>query len=137
MFVTRFATNEPAKDAQVVLLLTGATGLEINAITTETPGVYEAKLPPLPAGDITLSAKISVAGATATAAFGRVTVSPSAIAMPENATLWARTALLALGALAVLGILSAALFLGRRVYQRQQFTADEEVAVSADVTISA
>lgn len=131
VFVTRFATNEPAKDAQVVLLLTGATALESTATATETPGAYEAKLPPWPAGDITVRAKISVAGATATATFGRVTVAPSAIATPENATLWARTALLALGALAVLGISGAALFLGRRAYyRRRQFTEDEEVATA-------
>jgi hypothetical protein len=128
VFVTRFASNEPGTDAQVILLITGATPLEVTASATETPGVYEAKLPPLPAGDVTLSVKISVGGTPSTASFGRVTVAPPAVAMPENATLWARTVLLASGVLAVLGILSAALFLGRRLYYRRQFTKDEEVA---------
>jgi hypothetical protein len=84
VFVTRFATNEPAQDAQVVLLLAGANALESNATATETPGIYEAKLPPLPAGDITVRVRISVAGATATAAFGRVTVAPSFIFHPSS-----------------------------------------------------
>ena len=125
VFVTRFATNEPGTEAQVVLLISGANSLEIKATATVTPGAFEAKLPPLPAGEITLSAKISVAGTSSTASFGRVTVAPPAAVPPENATLWARTALLAAGALAVLGMLGAALFLSRRVYYRRQFMTDE------------
>ena len=125
VFVTRYATNEPITDAQVTLLLNGATTMEVKFASGDTPGVYVAQLPPVPAGEITLDAKISMAGATATAAFGHVMVAPPALAAPENKTLWARTALLAAGALVVLGILGAALFRGRRAYQRRRFMRDK------------
>ncbi|MBA3438646.1 MAG: hypothetical protein H0T92_02090 [Pyrinomonadaceae bacterium] len=106
LFVTRFATNEPIGNAQVVITLIGEEGapVEAAAYAGSTPGIYEVKLPPLPGGKYKLAARVRIGGETETAQYGAVEVAASPPAAVDSESGWARTALIVLGSLAGLGL---------------------------------
>lgn len=107
VFITHFATNEPVSGAKVVVVLQGSTPIEVSAVPSTTPGMYEVKLPALPQGQYKLLARIEHDGENKTAEYGSLAVAPLPVASSNALATWARTALLVLGGLTVLGILGA------------------------------
>lgn len=131
LFITRYDTNEPLKDAKVVLLATNSNGMpvEVSASATDTPGLYEIKLPPLPQGDYKLSARVDVSGSSMTANFGDVQVRMPEVETPAADASWARTALIALGVISMLALLGAVVvFIALKQSRRNTI---EEEAVTA------
>ncbi len=104
VFVTRFETNEPVSKAQVFLAFGDGGGApEVAASASSTPGIYEVKLPPLSKGQYKLIARLDVNGTSGTAQYGAIEVTLDPPAAVENASAWARTALIALALLLGLG----------------------------------
>lgn len=112
LFVTRFATNEPIGNAQVVITLAGEVGTPVEATASAglTPGIYEVKLPPLPKGDYKLAARVRIGSETETVQYGAVEVAAPPPAAVESESGWARTALIVLGSLAGLGLAGAGVY---------------------------
>lgn len=106
LFVTRYETNEPVAKANVALLIQAEGAPSAAATESATTGLYELMLPPLRAGTVTLSARLTVNGTTQTAVFGPVTVAAPPATAPPDATSWARTALLVLVVLVGSGLLA-------------------------------
>lgn len=111
VFITHFATNEPVSGAKIVVVLQGIVPIEVNALPSTTPGMYEVKLPPLPQGQYKLLARIEHDGENKTAEYGSVAVAPLPVSPSGALAIWARTALLVLGALTVLGVLGAFIYM--------------------------
>lgn len=123
VLVTRFETNEPVGDAKVTLALAveGSAPVEVTAApSAATPGMYEAKLPPLPKGKYTLTASLDAAGKAETVAYGAILVAPLPVASAGAAASWARTALIGLGLLAVFGLGGVVVFRAVQMAQRDR-----------------
>lgn len=90
IFVTKFETNEPVKDAKVLIEIIGENGklAEVAAEITETAGVYAIKLPPIPSGTIDLKTRLDVSGTSQTATFAEVPVQNAPAAPESNANSW-------------------------------------------------
>lgn len=124
IFVTRYATNEPVKDAVVglVIAIKGKEPVKVAAKASAVPGEYEANLPSLDAGTYNLSAVIAAGGTNETANYGAVAVeTPKS---PAESSDWAEAKnawLLAL-TLGLLALLSATGFVAwrRRVVLQPQ-----------------
>lgn len=129
LFVTRYATNEPSGDAKPAIEITASDGktYEASEVSSDAPGSYAFKLPPLPAGNYTVLARLTFKGETDTATFSNVAVEPAA-APPAAAAGWARTALLVLAGIAVLGLLAGLGYFAVRFAKRERIN---EEAVSA------
>jgi hypothetical protein len=110
VFITHFATNEPVSGAKVVVVLQGSKPIEAGAVPSTTPGMYEVKLPPLPQGQYKLVARIEHNGENEMAEYGSLAVTPLPVSSSSALATWARTALLVLGGLTVLGILGAFIY---------------------------
>lgn len=110
VFITRFATNEPVSGAKVVVVLQGTTPIEVGAVPSTTPGMYEVKLPPLPQGQYKLLARIEHDDKNETAEYGSLAVAPLPVSSSSALATWARTALLILGGLTVAGVLGAFIY---------------------------
>lgn len=110
VFVTHFATNEPVVGAKIVVVFQGITVAEVGAVPSTTPGMYDVKLPPLPQGQYKLVARVEHDGENKTTEFGSVGVVPLPVASNGIVAWWARTALLVIGGLTVLGVLGAFIY---------------------------
>lgn len=104
VFITHFATNEPVLGAKVVVILQGDTPIEVAAVPSTTPGMYEVKLPPLPQGQYKLVARIAHDGENKMAEYGSLAVAPLPVSSSSALATWARTALLILGGLTIVGV---------------------------------
>lgn len=106
LFVTRYTTNEAVAQAAVRLTLRGADGkpTEITPRAGIMPGAFTAKLPPLPAGAVQVTARLSGVDTDSTADFGSWPVAAPASVTPPDASVWARNLLIVLGLLAGLGL---------------------------------
>jgi hypothetical protein len=127
VFVTRYETNEAAANAAVTLTLRGADGksVEVTAQAGAMPGAFTAKLPPLPAGAVQVTARLSGADAGSTADFGAWPVTAPPVEKPAEAAVWARNALIGLVLLTALGLLTLVL---RRVLRKPRRLVEEEAA---------
>lgn len=76
IFVTRYDTNEPVKDAAVKLGITSKEGapVNVNAKPSSRPGEFDIVLPPLDQGSYNLSVDVTGGGTNGTANYGAVTV---------------------------------------------------------------
>jgi len=83
IFITRYDTNEPVKDAAVKLGIASKEGapVYVNAKPSPRPGEFEIVLPPLDLGSYKLSVDATAGGANGTAELGAVAVE-EAKAMP-------------------------------------------------------
>ncbi len=121
VFVTRFETNEPVGQAQVFLAFgDGGSTPEVAATATSTPGIYEVKLPPLPKGQYKLTARLDVNGTSGAAQYGAIEVAPAPPPAGESGSSWARTALIALGLLVVLGLAGKVVYLAVQSARRDR-----------------
>ncbi len=126
LFITRYDTNEPLKNAKVVLLITSSNGtpVEVATVAGDTPGLYEIKLPPLPQGDYMFSARVDISGSSLTADFGKAQVRMPDTETPAESSAWARNALITLGVILFLALLGVIVFIALRQNQRKRI--DEE-----------
>lgn len=116
LFLTHFATNEPVGNAKLVVILTGESGAPVEAIAAAgtTPGMYEAKLPPLPKGQYKLRARVEHNGETGTADYGVIKVAPPLVQPTGSVAAWARSALIILALLVGLGLAGAIIYRATR-----------------------
>ena len=130
IFVTRFATNEPFADAQPTAEITAKDGKSfvVSAVKVVAPGSYSLTLPPLPAGDYTVLVALNAAGKAATATFSSVSVEPSEAASATVSGSWARTALMVLTAIIVLGSFGGLIIYAFRFARREPV--NEETAAA-------
>lgn len=129
-FVTRFGTNEPFAEAKPAIEITGKNGktFEASEVKSDAPGSYSFKMPPLPEGTYTVLAKLNLGGKSDTATFSSVSVEHRAAESAAGASSWARTALMVLAGLAVLGLLGGLMFFAVRFAKTDRIN---EEAVSA------
>ncbi len=123
VFVTRFATNEPIGDAKInVVVDDAATGgpVEVAAVPTTTPGIYEAKLPPMAQGECNISARVIIGGESMVADYGAMQVMIAPAEASAGIALWARTALIFLAILIALGVIGVTGFFGFRHFRRNR-----------------
>jgi len=128
IFVTRFETNEPIAGARVFVLFGNGTTQEVAATAGATAGVYEVKLPPVPKGQHTLTARVGAGNASETVQFGQVDVTTPPPAEVESSNSWARTGLIVLAALAALMAVGV---VGYRLSQGNRRGRIKEEAVTA------
>lgn len=86
IFITRYETNEPVKDATVKLVIAGkgAAPINVTAKQSSRPGEFEVTLPPLDHGSYNLSVEVGVGGTSGTAGYGAVAVEEAKAAAVEN-----------------------------------------------------
>ena len=124
IFVTRYATNEPVKDAVVslVIAIKGKEPVKVAAKASSRPGEYEANLPPLDAGTYNLSAVVAAGGANGTASYGAVAVETPQPAAESDGWTEAKNAWLLAMVLGLLALISATGFLAwhRRIVLQPQ-----------------
>lgn len=130
VFLTRFATNEPVADAKIVLLMQGVDGVpaEVSTTPSATPGLYEVKLPPMPQGDCKLTARVDINGSAMTADFGTMQIKMPEAAALTGGALWARTVLIVLAGLLLLGLLAAAVYFTLPQVRRNRFKGETATA---------
>ena len=94
LFITKFETNEPFKNAVASVEIESANGnvslTDVEAV--EQPGIYNVKIPALPEGTYTMRTKLSYDGETDTATFSGIEVKPAVAAAAE--TSWLTNALI-------------------------------------------
>ena len=95
LFITKYATNEPADKVTAAVEIEGSNGTLTEAVVekADAAGSYNVKIPALPEGSYTMRAKITYAGETDTVTFSGVKVEHPAA---ETATgmSWLRTILI-------------------------------------------
>lgn len=131
LFVTRHATNEPIGDAKPTVEITAPDGrtFEASEVKSDAAGSYSFKLRPLPEGSYTILARAKAAGKTDTATFSGVEVQHThADSAEEGIASWARTVLMILAALVVLGLFGGLIRFALRV-ARNEPVRDEAVSV--------
>ena len=130
LFITRFGTNEAFGEAKPAIEITAKDGktFEVSEVKSDAPGSYSFKLPPLSEGAYTVLAKLNLGGKSDTATFSSVSVEHPAAESAAGAGSWARTALMALAALVVLGLLGGLMFFAVRFAKTDRIN---EEAVSA------
>ena len=122
LFITRFATNEPLTGAKPTVEITAQDGKTFEApeVKADAPGSYSFKLPPLPEGTYTVSAKLNTAGKTDAATFSDVSVEHSEAAASNNSGSLLRSALMILTAALVLGLFGGLMFYIFRFARNEQ-----------------
>lgn len=131
IFITRFDTNEPIGNAKVVIVVDDAASgspVEVAANPTSTPGLYEAKLPPMMQGECKLSARIDVGGQSLTANYGAMHVVAPQPAALAGISLWARTVLIGLGILVGLSLVAAVIMIGIPYFRRVRIKGETATA---------
>lgn len=111
LFITRYATNEPIKEATANLIIAakGKEPIKVAAKPSTRAGEYELTLPPLDSGNYNFSVVVKIGGVEQTASYGAVAIEaskPAAVASnladTGNALLWSLGVLL----LTVVGVTS-------------------------------
>lgn len=95
VFITRFDTNEPFKDAEVIVEIESANGAVFTATVEagEQPGMYNSRFPALPEGVYAMRAKVTHDRETDTATFSGIDVKPPA-SPADGGTSWLITGLI-------------------------------------------
>jgi hypothetical protein len=121
LFITKFATNEPAGNANPAIEIESANGSvsQIPVEKTETGGSYAVKIPALPEGAYTVRIKTTVGDKTDTATFPGVEVAHQEAAAESGGGSWLQTALTALLFLVALAIFGALVYLAVRVIKNK------------------
>ena len=106
LFITRYASNEPIKEATANLIIAakGKEPIKVAAKPSARAGEYELTLPPLDSGNFSFSVIVKTGGVEQTADYGAVTVETlktaavaSNLADTGNALLWSLGVLLLTG----------------------------------------
>ncbi len=129
VFVTRFGTNDPVGNAKVIIALEGGgSPIEATVAPSNTPGLYEVKLPPLPKGQYELSARVEMAGVVQTAQYGALEVAPPPPGSVESGASWARTALIGLALLTGIGLIGVVLYRAMGLAHRNRIKGEAATA---------
>ena len=98
LFITKFATNEPADNASPALEIESVSGAvtQIAVEKSAAIGSYVARIPALSEGTYTIRTKLNYGGETDTATFSGVEIKHQETAAAETGSSWTRTALLVL-----------------------------------------
>jgi len=122
LFITKFATNEPADNASPAVEIEAASGAvtEIPVEKTEAVGSYVLKIPALPEGAYTIRAKATAGGKTNTATFSGVEIAhQEAAAVDAGSSSWRQTALMAILFLVALALFGGLAYFAVRVFKNK------------------
>lgn len=121
LFVTRFATNEPADNASPAIEIESASGAvtPITVEKAEAAGSYVARIPALTKGTYTVRTKLTHGGETDTATFSGVEIKHQEAATAETGSSWTQTALIVLLFLIALGLFGGLVFFAVRVFKNK------------------
>lgn len=119
LFITKFATNEGAGDANPALEIESATGsvTEIPVEKSAAAGSYVARIPALPEGAYTLRAKVTYGGETDTATFSGVEVAHAEPAAEATGSSWTETAIFSMMILFALGLFGGLAYFALRAFK--------------------
>ncbi len=135
LFITNFATNEPFGNAAPTVEIVASDGKTYQAETekSDQPGSFNVKLPPLPEGKYTISARVNEAAKSGTATFSNVNIAHAeeSASPGESVWAWAQNILLALGGILALGAIGVLGYFAFRFAQRQSAANTNNEAVSA------
>ncbi len=128
LFLTSHETNEPISNAKITLLVEGEDGkkTEIVVNSTDNPGVYRLTIPPITQSTVKLSVKINHSGKDESVSFGTAEIKSAPVESSAENTSWGRSALLGLGAIALLTLLGFAAFLLFRNFRQKAQTVEQE-----------
>lgn len=118
LFITRYATNEPVKEAtaNLVIAAKGKEPIKVAAKPSARAGEYELTLPPLDSGSFSFSVSVKTGGIEQKADYGAVTIeAPEPVAVGGNL---ADTKNMLLWLLSVL-LLTAVSLTGYRTWHRR------------------
>ncbi len=121
LFITKFATNEPADNASPAVEIESASGAvtEIPIEKTGAVGSYTVKIPALPEGAYTIRTKATVGGKTNTVTFPGVEIAHQEAAEALSNGSWSQTALMAMLFLVALGLFGGLAYFARRVFKNK------------------
>jgi len=130
LFVTSFATNEPASNLVPSIQIESAGGAitEVEVQKTDSNGSFAFNFPPLPEGTYTIRVIAAVSGKTETATFSGVDVAHRETAKTSASGSWISIALMGLSFLIGAGLLAGMVYLGLRAIRNRPL---HEEAVSA------
>lgn len=116
LFLTRYETNEPVENSQIVVTIekAGEKATEVKAVSSETAGSYTAKLPPLSQGEVEIGAHLDVAGKSEAVTFGSVKIAPQTVETAGENGSWTQGVFFLLGALGIFGLIGAIVWFGLR-----------------------
>jgi len=129
LFITKFATNEPADNASPAIEIESASG----AVTpttiekTEAAGSYVVRIPALSEGIYTVRTKLTHGGETDTATFSGVEIKHQESAADASVSSWTQTALLVTIFLIALGLFGGLVFFALRVFKDKPLGGEESV----------
>lgn len=88
LFTTRYASNEPIKEATANLIIAakGKEPIKVAAKPSARAGEYELTLPPLDSGNYSFSVVVKIGGVEQTASYGAVAIETSKPAAAGNLT---------------------------------------------------
>lgn len=132
LFVTHFATNEPAQNVNIILTIEreGDKTTDIVAIATGTPGIFSVILTPIPEGSANLRVSLEFAGNVDNADLGEVIIA-SRVETSAAVTSWAQTAIYGLSALLTMALIAVIGWFVVRRWQLAQNDRDIEMQQKA------
>ena len=130
LFITKFATNEPADNASPTIEIESASGAvtQIPVEKTEAAGSYVARIPALTEGTYTIRTKLTYSGETDTTAFSGVEIAHREAAADAGGSSWTQTALMAMLFLIALVLFGGLSYFALLVFKNKPL---EEETVSA------
>lgn len=131
LFLTQFATNEPAGNADLKIEIESANGIvtEVPVEKAEAAGSFILKIPALPEGSYTLRTISTIGGKAETTTFSGIEVAhKEAAAGSAGGGSWAQTAMTALLFLVGLSLFGVLVYFAARVVKEKPL---REEAVSA------
>ncbi|MEO8649832.1 MAG: hypothetical protein ABI539_11765 [Acidobacteriota bacterium] len=111
LFITKYATNEPADGVTSGIEVEAANGsvTQVAVEKTDTAGTYQLKMPALPEGTYTMRVGITYTGETDTVTFPGVAVAHET-ALATSGLSWLRTTLIFLTGLIVLSLFAGLMY---------------------------
>ena len=120
LFITKFATNEPADNASPAIEIESASGAVTQNPVEKTgaAGSYVVRIPALTQGTYTIRTKLTHGGETDTATFSGVEIAhQEAMAAETGSSSWTQTALMIMLFLIALGLFGGLAYFARRVFK--------------------
>ena len=121
LFITKFATNEPADNASPALEIESASGsvTQIAVEKSAAVGSYVARIPALTEGTYTIRTNLTHSGETDTATFFGVEIKHQETAAAETGSSWTQTALMVLLFAVALGLFGGLAYFALRVFKNK------------------
>jgi hypothetical protein len=121
LFITRFATNEPADNASPAIEIESQNGavIQIPVEKSGAAGSYVARFAALPEGVYTVRTKLTYSGETDTATFSGIEIAHQEAAAETSTSSWRQTALLVMLFLFALVLFGSLIYFTQRQFKNK------------------